>query len=257
MDLSTLLDNKYLIGSASGIGGIVATLCVQQILNRRGLFTYFVRHERVGISADDARFGRVGVTLNDKPIPNLFLSTVELINQSLRDYENVVACVYTNDTALFTEMTQIVGTPDAVKWTESYANQVRVPADQQPSPDQRDIYFSRREYLIPIMNRGQTVRFQFLHAAKTQSQPTIWLNVLHKGVRVEFRVPQQEILGVPRPMATLMGLIVSIILVGFVIAFVKPVWVVAVSSLICGLLVVFPGAAIIRAWRRLRNWYGG
>jgi hypothetical protein len=257
MDLSPLFDNKYLIGSASGIGGIVATLCVQQILNKRGLFTYFVRHERVGISADDPKFGRVGVTLNDNPIPNLFLSTVELINQSLRDYENVVACVYTNDTALFTEMTQIVGTLNNLKWTESYENQVRVAADQQPSPTQRDLYFSRREYLIPVVNRGQIVRFQFLNAAKTQNPPTIWLSILHKGVRVQFRVPQQEILGVPRPMATLVGLIVSIILVGFVIAFVKPVWIAAVSSLICGLVVVFPGAAIIRAWRHLRNLYGG
>jgi hypothetical protein len=50
MDLSVLFDNKYLIGLISGAGGIVATICVQQILNRRGLLTYFVRHERIGVS---------------------------------------------------------------------------------------------------------------------------------------------------------------------------------------------------------------
>lgn len=257
MDLSTLPDNKYLIGLASGIGGIVATLCIQQILNRRGLFTYSTRHERIGISADDARFGRVRVTLNDNPIPNLFLSTIELINRSLSDYENVVARVYTNDTALFTEMAQIVGTLGTLNWTESYANQVQVPADQQPSPAQRDIYFSRREYLIPIMNRGQIVHFQFLHAAKTQSQPTIWLDILHKGVRVRFHVPQQEFLGVPRPKAALMGLVLSLILIGFVIAFVKTVWIAAICLLIWGLFAQIPGAGVIRAWRHLRNWYGG
>ncbi len=79
------------------VGGLVAFL-IQRFLNKRGSFTYFVRHTSVGVSADDAIFGTVRLTWNDNPIAHLYASTVELRNESLTDYENVVVKVFSNDT---------------------------------------------------------------------------------------------------------------------------------------------------------------
>ena len=196
LDLA-IFENKYVFGALSAIGGIALTVLTQQIANKRALFTYFVRHSRVGVSADDAVFGSVRVTWNDNVVANLYSSTVELINQSLKDFEKVVVSIYTSDTTLLTEKAEIVGTTHIVSWTDAYVNQLRVPPGQQPTQMQRDTHGSRRDYLIPTMNRGQVVRFHFLNTAKTQNQPTIWLDVLHKGVRHQFRVPQNNILGVP------------------------------------------------------------
>ena len=256
MDL-TVFDNKYLIGLASGVGGVLLTLLTQQILNKRGLFTYLVRHSRVGVSADDAVFGSVRVTWNGNPIANLYSSTAELINQSMKDYENVVVRAFTNDTSLLTERTEIVGTTHIAQWTDEFAKQLHVAPGDKASEAQIQLVSRQRDYLVPTINRGQVVRFHFLNAAKTQNQPTIWLDVVHKGVKLQFRVPQNEVLGVPQPMAALIGAILGFVLVGIIITFVQTVWIAALVSFIYGFLAQLPGAYAIRMWRGLREWFGG
>ena len=255
MDL-TVLENKYLIALVGAICGGLITLLTQRILNKRGLFTYFVRHFLVGLSAGDKVFGAVRVTWNDNPVDNLYLSTIELTNRSMKDYENVVVRVYTGDTMLLTERTEIVGTTHIVKWTEEFSKALNVAPNDKPSEQQLDSYFHRRDYIVPTMNRGQVVRFQFLNAAKTQNQPSIWIDVLHKGVRLRFRAPQNEIFGIPRPMASLAGIVLGFVLAGFIIILIKTVWIATLCSLIYGLMAQTPGAWIIRIWRRLRDWFG-
>lgn len=256
IDLS-ILENKYVLGIASAVGGAVLMLLAQQFTNRRALFTYFVHHSRVGVSADDAVFGSVRVTWNNNVVANLYSSTVELINQSLKDFENVVVKIYTRDTILLTEKTEIIGTTQIVRWTDNYINSVTVPAGQQPTDLQRDIHSSSREFLIPTMNRSQVVRFHFLNAAKTQNQPTLWLDVLHKGLRHKFRVPQNQILGVPQPRAALVGVLIGILLLMILVTTTESVWVAAGTSLLYGFVAQLPGALVIRAWRAARDWFGG
>src|SRR5258705_11001118 len=102
---------------ASGAGGVLLTLLTQYILNKRGLFTYSVRHDRLGVSADDAVFGSVQVTWNGNQVGHLYSSTIELLNRSMKDYENVVVRAFTSDTILLTERTDIVGTTQIAGWT--------------------------------------------------------------------------------------------------------------------------------------------
>ena len=73
----------------------------------------------------------------------------------------------------------------------------------------------------------------------------------------EFRVPQNEFLGVPQPSAVLVGSALGIVFIVFVIALVDTVWVAALSSFIYGLMVLVPGALSIKLWRRLRDSIGG
>lgn len=253
----TLFDNKYLIAVASSASGVVLTLLTQQLLNRRGLFTYFVHHSRVGVSADDAIFGSVRVTWNGQPVANLFSSTVELVNESTKDYENVVVRTYTNDSVLFTERNEIVGTTRFLNWTTDFAQRLAVPTGQAPTDAQRDLYSRQREYLVPVLNRGQSIRLDFLNAAKTQNHPTIWLDVLHKGVKVRFRVTQPQTLGVPQPVAALIGIVLGFILLGCIIAYVQTIWLAALVALIYGFLAQVPGALVVRGWRRIKEWFGG
>lgn len=107
------------------------------------------------------------------------------------------------------------------------------------------------------MNRGQVVRFHFLNAAKTEKQPTIWLDVLHKGVKLKFQVPQNQVFGIAQPQAALVGAILGFILVGIVIALINTVWVAALCSLLYGFIAQVPGALTVRGWRWLRESFGG
>ncbi len=256
MDL-TLFDNKYLFGTASGVGGMLLGLLVNWILNKRALFTYFVNHYRVGVSTADAVFGSVQVTWNGNVMPNLYLSTIELMNQSMKDFENVVVRAYTNDTTLLTERTEIVGTTHILNWTNEYSNQLRVNPGQQPSPTQVQLYSSRRDYLIPTMNRYQVIRLHFLNSANTQNQPSIWLDVVHRGVKLKFRIPQNQFLGVPQQTAALIGGALGLVFIVFIISVVQNLWMAAFLSFLFGYLALLPGAYCVKLWRWLRELLGG
>lgn len=256
-EILTLLENKYILALVSGIGGILLALITQKILNKRGLFTYFVQHNKIGVSADDAIYGSVRVTWNNNTITHLYMSTVELINQSSKDYESVVVRVYTNNTLLLSERTEIVDTTRFLSYTGEYASQIHVPEGEEPTEQQKTLYRRQRDYVIPTMNRNQIILFQYLNAANTEAQPSIWLDVLHTGVKLKFRVAPVSILGVPRPSAAFAGLIVGLLFVGLVISYIDSLWIASISTFTFGLIAQLPGAYTIKTFRKMREFISG
>lgn len=257
MDISALLDSKIFVGLASAIGGIIIAVVTQYLLNKRGTFTYTVFHTRVGLSAEDAIYGSVKVTWNEHPVAHLFLSTIELANQSMKDYESVVVRVFSSNTMLLSQRTEIVGTTRLIDFTEDYKKELAVPPGSQPTNSQFDKFRCQRDYLAPIMNRGQILRFQFLNAAKSEDQPTIWLDILHKGVTCKFQIPQTQILGVPQSEAVIAGTLVGLLATGLVIAYVTSLPLAALFSFLIGWLVVVPGAYTVKALRKFRELLAG
>ena len=257
MNLELALNNRLSLALLALISGALITLVTQRILGKRGLLTYFVWHSRVGVSADDAIFGSVRATWNGNTIANLYSSALELRNESLKDYDNVVVRVFTNDTVLLTERTEVLGTTRILEWTADFSQQLAIQPSDRPTSIQRNLYGSQREYLIPTLNRGQVVRLTFLNAASSDKQPSIWLDILHKGVKVKYRVAHEEFLGTPRPAAALVGAGLGVLFLAVVIAIVNTVWIAAVLSFLYGLLVVVPGAFSIKLWQRLRELIGG
>ena len=68
----------------------IITWVVQSVLNKRGVFTYVVTHGKIGTSSTDPIFGEIDVTWQGNRIAHLFLSTVEMKNESMRDYERTL-----------------------------------------------------------------------------------------------------------------------------------------------------------------------
>ena len=221
--------------------GSLFTITVQLIRNKRGLFSYFVQHERVGITANDNSLGSVAVTWNDRPVPRLYVSTVELKNASLKDYESVLIRVFTNDAMLLTETTYMVGTNRAIHWTPSFAQSLRVEPGSQPTTEQNELFFKQREYLVSTMNRGQLVRLTFLAVPTKDENPNLWLDIVHKGAKLKFRVRQAEYLGIPQPSAALAGAALSAIFYGFVVWLIDSAWAAAGLCLLFALGAQIPG----------------
>ena len=132
-----------------------------------------------------------------------------------------------------------------------------VQTGSEPSQAQWDLFARQRDYLVPILNRGQVLRLTFLNAALGEKQPSLWLDVLHKGLRLKFRVVHNEFWGVPQPAAALLGTAVGFVFLAVVIGLVDTVWLAATLSLLYGLVVLVPGALLIKAWRRFRDALGG
>lgn len=257
MNLLETLSSQYLPILFGGLVGIIGTWLTQRLRNRRGVFSYFVKHNKVGMSATDSIFGTVSVTWNNNQVKHLFLSTIELKNESPNDYEDVVIRTYTSDTDLLSESTQIVDTPNIIEWTEGYRKKVHVSPGQEPTKNQVAIYFGQREYLIPVFNRGQMVRISYLNAARSESMPHIWLHATVKGVKVKFRVPQNQILGIPQPHATSAGVLIGIIGLIPLVLLISTTWVIAVLAMIYGFVAQLPGAYVIKVYRKIRDIIGG
>lgn len=257
MDILQLLQSEYISILAGVLGGIATAFLTQRVLNKRGIFTYSVTHTRVGVTAEDAIFGNVAVSWNGNPVQNLYLSTIEMKNESMNDYENVVVCAFTNDSRLMTEQTQLLDTPNILEWSEKYKNQLHVEPGGEPSEKQWATYNGQREYIIPIFNRGQSIKITYLNSAKTNAMPSIWLSVAQKGVKLKFQGPQNQILGVPQNQAAFVGVVLGVaVLVALVIFVIEP-WVVAMAAMTYGLVAQLPGAYAIKAIRRLKEAIGG
>lgn len=252
-----MLENTFVIGVVSWLGGILAAVLVQQILSRRSVLSYFVNHLKVGTSADDRTFGSIQITWNGEQVPNLYLSTVELTNESSRDLQNVRIKAYTGDTTLLSEFPQLMGTTHFVSYSPEYEQEIAVTPGSAPTQQQRNVHGQRREYLVPVFNRGQLIRFQYLNISKSEQQPSIWLEIVHPGVVLKFRHPQSHIFGVPQPMAALTGFLLGLLFATLLYAYSPYVWIIAFGSLSFGFVAQVPGAYAIRAFRRVRRWITG
>lgn len=248
MELSGI-PKEAAIGVASGLGGMFVTMLTQYVQSRRGLLTYFVTHNRVGLSTDDIVFGSVRVTWNGNPVANLYSSTIELTNRSAHDFENIKVRAFTNDSDLLTEKTEIVDTSHFLVWTPEYAKQMHVEKGSEATPAQIALVRSSREYLVPVLNRGQSIRIHFLNAAKSQEMPTIFLDILHKGIRVEYRNPEELVLGVGRGQAALAGTALGFVVVGFLISCPPPLWLAVLIAFAYGLTAQAPGAVMVKSLR--------
>ena len=252
-----MFENQLLLAAISWAAGILAAVVVQQIINRRKVLTYFVQHQNLGSSADDQTFGNVRITWNGADVPNLYLSTVSLTNESSKDLENVKIRAYTNDTLLLSEFPQLVGTTEFVRYSPEFDKQISVEPGETPTDAQMETYRRQREYIIPVMNRGQIVRFQYLNTSKTPDQPTIWLESIHPGTILKFQVPQTLVHGVPQAWASLAGVISGIVFAAMLAAYSPNAALTAFGALLFGLIAQLPGAYIVRIIRLFRQWLTG
>ena len=255
--VADLLNDKLILVMASALFGIIATIITQRWLNRRAIFVYSVFHSQIGLSAEDAVYGSVRITWNNTPAYRLYLSTIELTNESTRDFESITVRAFTNNTKLLKEKTSVVGTTRIVEYTDGYNQKIAVAKGAQPTEVQVNLYYHQKEYIIPTMNRGQTIRFEFLNEAESEEQPEIWLDVLHKGVRCKFKPLQDQFMGVAKPTATLVGNMIGMLAVGLILIFAENTLTAAIFSYIIGVTVVLPGIYAIKVHRKIRNWFIG
>lgn len=147
-------------------------------------------------------------------------------------------------------------TPHILEWSEKYKNQLYVEPDSKPSEKQWAAYKSQREYVIPVFNRGQSIKITYLNSAKSNEPPSIWLSVAQKGVKLKYQDIQNQILGVPQNQAAFVGVVLGVAVLVALVIFVAEPWAVATAAMAYGLVAQLPGAYAIKATRRLREAIG-
>lgn len=257
MNPTDILENKYIFSLFTTSAGVLITILVTAIRNRRSVFTFNTTHNRIGETANDALYGEVKVTWNNITVGRLYMSTVELINQSSIDFENIKVKVFTNDTLLLSQSTQVVGTTQFLRFTDEYEEKIKIKEGDKPTEEQGNLYRKEREFIIPTMNRSQITRFQFLNAPKTVNDPTIWVDLLHKGIKLEYKHPPDKCLGVSRNASVLVGFLLGFMFLALVSSLIPSLFFSSFLCFIYGSFAIFPGAYTVKLINKVRSWTTG
>jgi len=242
------LETQLGIALVSGAVGALISFIAQIFFRRRGVCSYSVNHNRIAVAGDDPVMGSVRITWQDAEVSNLFLSSLELRNDSSKDFQNFKVRVYTDNIMLLNESTQLADSPDILHWSNEYQKQVEVSEDGAFTKLQLTIYNGQREYSVPVLNRGQRVNLTFLNMAKAGiDQPLIWMSINHPGLVLKFRTARPSFIGVPHRSALIAGLVVSLIVIGLVANASWEEYLLAVGAFALGVFVLLPGALLIRA----------
>ena len=256
----------------------VVTLLVVVIRNRRSLLTYHVTHDRIGISTIDNIHGEISVTVGGNPMQNLYVSNVYLVNRSMRDVEGLELKVLSgdDDMRLLSEQSNVEGTVEFLKHTDEYekiksqlvnavarAKEARAAGDDATAI-QIDLtqagnwrtWSMQRWYAVPVLARGQTIRFTYMVNVLSGASPAILVSCQKAGVRVKYKQPYQPIghlWGVPLLEASFSGIVVAVLVWFVVISSISTLWLAALLCLAMGLLSNLPGAATVKLYRWLRD----
>lgn len=254
-DLLQLLDSKALISAVSALaGGFIGNL-IAVLRSRIKQLEYTATHNRVAFSANDAIFGSIEVMWQGHSVTNLFSSRIELINQTGIDLTNVKVKAYTgSETLLLGQRVEIAQTTHVPKFTDGFAQKLEVPNGQAPTAEQFEIYNHSREYLLPVFNRGQKFIATYLTTTVAGAQgPSVWLEVLHQGVRAQYRLLVPQVHGVPIKIAVSAGLVVCAALLAVASATLSEPWAAASICLVAGLFAQSIGAFAVKGLLLLKS----
>lgn len=263
------------------VGGsltLVVTLLVVMVLNRRSLLTYHVTHDRIGISALDNIHGEISVTVGGNQVQNLYMSNVWLVNRSIRDVENLEVKVFCgpNDMRLMSEQTHVEGTVEILRHTAEYerikhrlmdalgkVEEARASGDDaastrvaQTQVGDWQTWVTQRWYEVPVLARGQTVRFTYMTNVVSNTDPALFISCQKAGVRVKYKQPYQPIWhlwGVPLAEASFTGILLGLLVWFIVVSSVSTLWIAALLCLVAGFLGNIPGAGIVKLCKWLRD----
>ena len=131
----------------------------------------------------------------------------------------------------------------------------KVPLAQQ-SPDDIKAAMSRREFVMPIFNRGTRLRFNFLVSVQPDRLPLLNAACDHLGVRMYQRPAKQMLLGVVRDHAAWAGLLVGLALAIVIGVWIDTVWLAALLAFLLGSFSLLLGVPLVKYWQWLTRAIG-
>ena len=252
---SQALSDKLVGALVGAAAGMLGTLLIGALRTRSARFRYSTKVDRIGTSSDDPVFGTVRVQWRNNDVRNLYFAVVEIENASSKDFEDVGLTIYTgNDTLLLSEQTRMIDSPNIVLWSPDFRARMEAPAGGVLTQAQWEIYNHRREYLVPVFNRGQVLEFHYTCTRPGDDLlPRVFVEAPVKGVKLLYRQKTWLVLGVPFELALICGTVSALVVSVLAAWFFGGSWIATAVVFMVGYTVLLQGALISKATRRLRN----
>ncbi len=218
-------------------------------------------HQPLGVSTQDALFGTVEVRYNGQPVHNLFFTTIDLQNQSNIDLKDVdLNLVFQDGTIIYMAHGAVQGSANMLPFADPFNSDLNRFLELQPQDPNRPALGAalsrRRDFRVPVLNRGASLRIAMLVQAQPGQRPLVNVGCDHAGVRLLFQGPQDLVFGVQRGLAALTGLTAAFAVVVVLVSLPVGVAATAFIALALGSLTAAIGAALVRSFRWLLRMLG-
>jgi hypothetical protein len=223
---------------------------------RTVVLTWQAHHEALAVSTQDARFGTIQVLYNGEQVDNLFFTRISVQNQSNTDLTDLdVNIVFNDGTTIFIAHGGVEGSVNALAFAEPFASEVdrfmKLPDDDPNRQAIASGLSQRRDFRVPVLNRGGSITIGMLVQTLPGEQPFVHLASDTRGLRLQFQVPQHLIFGVERKLAALTGLLLGVLIIAGLLISPMSAAAAAFTAFAVGCVTAALGAGIVRGGRWL------
>jgi hypothetical protein len=176
--LKTIFNNQYACGTILAFVGALIGYIFAKFASKMAVISYNVSTAKLGETASNDIHGKIEVSHGGQLLPNFYFSKIKIQNCSTQDLENIRLLLYVGDGVLI--LSDFIRYSNAVRKIPYSADYASVTANPQDP-----LFFTRREYEIPVLNRGQTILAELTLTHRMDvAFPLIVASMVHKGVKL-------------------------------------------------------------------------
>jgi len=244
------MTDKILVGIITFIAGGFVKHLWDRFINRITTIRYNVWHQYLGTSSDNPLFGSVKVLYNETPVKSLFTSMVTISNDGNRDLSDLeLNIVCDARSAILISHGMNRASLNELLFTDNY---FRVLSENKP--ENYGYIFGRRDYKLPVLNRGDRVEILLLTTNFDAREPQITVSCDHPGVKMKFQKQAPQILfGESQQQSAIVGLFIAVAICYFLtmssLSLATAVWI----AFGLGAFAAFFGVLAIKLFKYLRR----
>lgn len=236
------------------VGGLITQIW-NKIKSRTMYLDYSVWHQPLGTSVNDNLFGNVQILYNENPMKSLYFSTVIIENLSSKDIENIDINIYCDsESSILVSHGYLDLSPNALNFTKNYQELL------EKSKNDHDTLITalgRRDYTIPVINRGDNLKIQLL-MTNDRKQPEVYVSCEHKGVKMKFSKNLKDFYGESSKHCARLGSIITLLLLIPLIIYMPSEYHIysIIAGTLMGLFAMFIGWVFIKCSKTLLRALG-
>jgi hypothetical protein len=239
------------IGTAIAfIVGLTVQHLFELYFNKISRLRYSISKSLLGVSGRDNYFGEVQVLYNKQPVKNLFSYRLNLVNTATKDFKDLELTLWCDlDSTILISSATKTNTINVLSLSDKYIEERK-----NITEDNKKLMWSRRPYIIPVLNRDDSVIFSCLITSENKDGPGVYLNCEHPGLKIEANFIQPELFwGENKNLGAFYGFFITVIISLFVVYYLQSKVTIALLVFLLGAFCLIPGVIVLKIARKVRK----